>query len=232
MGSDLNHQLSPSVITYRLAFLGSQHVGKSSLITRYLFNSVREDYVPTYEDQFTQQVTVDGVDCEVEILDTPGSEETFYKVLVAQSVMVQGNRESQAVLEGCKKIIDRDAILLVYDITNKDSFTQLESYYQFILDSYNHIMKRLSGAATKEFPPVVICGTKCDLERGVDRETAERYASNKNCPYIEATSKEQESASEVFEMVIRELRKRKIKKRETLLMKSQSSSDQCGCFIF
>lgn len=69
-------------------------MGKSSLITRYLFNSVREDYVPTYEDQFTQQVTVDGLDCELEILDTPGNEETFYKVLVAQSVMLQNNRES------------------------------------------------------------------------------------------------------------------------------------------
>jgi len=53
MGTDLNHQLSSSLVTYRLAFLGAQRVGKSSLITRYLFNSVRDDYVPTYEDQFT-----------------------------------------------------------------------------------------------------------------------------------------------------------------------------------
>lgn len=72
------------------------------------------------------------------------------------------------MLESCKKIIDRDAIVIVYDTTNQESFNQIESYFQFVQESYNHIMKRLSGAASKDFPPMIICGTKCDLERVVD----------------------------------------------------------------
>lgn len=73
------------------------------------------------------------------------------------------------MMEGCKKIIDREAVILVYDVTNRDSFNQLETYYQFLLDSHSHIMKRLSGAASKELPTLVICGAKCDLERAVDK---------------------------------------------------------------
>ena len=64
--------------------LGGEQSGKSALACRYLFGSFREDHVPTLEDIYTQTVNVDQIDCELEIMDTPGSEEMFYKVLIQE----------------------------------------------------------------------------------------------------------------------------------------------------
>lgn len=38
------------------------------------------------EDLFTKEVSIDSSPCDLEILDTPGSEEMFYKVLIEEHV--------------------------------------------------------------------------------------------------------------------------------------------------
>lgn len=40
--------------------------------------------MPTIEDHYSKVITLDGYETEVEILDTPGSEEMFYKVLIQE----------------------------------------------------------------------------------------------------------------------------------------------------
>lgn len=43
----------------------------------------------TLEDIYNQSVTIDGMDCEVEVLDTAGREELFYKQMVATSSLMR-----------------------------------------------------------------------------------------------------------------------------------------------
>ena len=63
-------------------------MGKSALASRYLFGVIREEHVPTYEDTYLKTVVVDGEECEIEVIDTPGREEDFYKVLVHDDTLV------------------------------------------------------------------------------------------------------------------------------------------------
>jgi predicted GTPase len=69
---------------YKVAFLGFEGCGKSALVCRYVFGSYRVDHMPTVEDIYTKEVLVDGGSCDLEILDTPGNEEMFYKVLIQE----------------------------------------------------------------------------------------------------------------------------------------------------
>lgn len=82
MMSALTLKEHASLPVYKIAILGVTNTGKSNIVCQYLFGTPRLDHIPTFEDNYTQNVRIDNEECELEILDTPGAEETFYKVLV------------------------------------------------------------------------------------------------------------------------------------------------------
>jgi len=67
---------------YKIGLFGTAQVGKSALISRYIFKNYRQDYIPTFEDNFCATAKVDGIESDLEILDTPGSEEAFYNLFI------------------------------------------------------------------------------------------------------------------------------------------------------
>jgi GTPase SAR1 family protein len=173
--SDMNHL---KTALYKFAILGLSGVGKSALVCNYLFGQLRHEHNITIEDIYNQQVTIDGMDCEVEVLDTAGREELFYKQMISTSVLmrksiqqleVKGIR-SESVTEGTAsylrqedRITDRDAIVLVYDITEPESFGSLEGLYKFVADSFGLLHQSSLAGASRPFPPVLIVGNKSDL---------------------------------------------------------------------
>ena len=72
---------------YKIGVFGTAQVGKSALISRFIFNSYREDYIPTYEDNFHTSTKIDGMESEINILDTPGSEEAFYNLYIKDQIL-------------------------------------------------------------------------------------------------------------------------------------------------
>ena len=59
----------------RIAILGAAAVGKSSITSRFVYNTFSNEYLPTIEDEHHQVLHVDGKAYYLEILDTSGQDE-------------------------------------------------------------------------------------------------------------------------------------------------------------
>jgi GTPase KRas protein len=70
-----------SITEYKIVVVGDGGVGKTSLISKFVFSNFVAEYDPTIEELFRKQVTVDGEAC---ILDITG---TFLKYLVLSFLM-------------------------------------------------------------------------------------------------------------------------------------------------
>ena len=55
--------------------VGSGGVGKSALTLQYMYGDFPEEYDPTKADSYKKKITLDGVEVNVDILDTAGQEE-------------------------------------------------------------------------------------------------------------------------------------------------------------
>jgi len=90
----------------KIAVLGKGMVGKSSLTYKYINYNTPKDHDPTIEDKYSTVTTVNGINCEVEILDTAGQDDF-------QSLMNYW-------------ISFGEAFVLVYAINDRESFNGLE----------------------------------------------------------------------------------------------------------
>jgi len=106
----------------KIGVFGISNVGKSALITRFIFNTYRAEYIPTYEDNFKATAQVDGVESDLELLDTPGTEEAFYNLFIKNQLIPSEKNPKN-------RLIELDAYFLVYDTTNQDSFKALEPFH-------------------------------------------------------------------------------------------------------
>jgi len=55
--------------------VGSGGVGKSALTLKFMYGDFVEEYDPTKADSYRKKVAVDGVESQIDILDTAGQEE-------------------------------------------------------------------------------------------------------------------------------------------------------------
>ena len=96
-------------------------------------------------------------------------------------------------------------MLLVYDITNRESFERI-SYW----------MKKIKEQNKKEaaafFPQMVLVGNKADLETGpngsqrvVTKEEGEKKAEEYGMGFIEASAKDDYNVKEAFMMVLKKI---------------------------
>ena len=56
--------------------------------------------------------------------------------------------------------------------------------------------------------PIILVGTKMDKDRNVNFDLGERVATIHKSPYIECSSYTGENIDDVFELLVRELRKK------------------------
>lgn len=73
--------------SFKIGVFGIANIGKSTLITLFIFNTFRSEYIPTYEDNFKVSTQVDGFESELELLDTPGTEEAFYNLFIKDQLI-------------------------------------------------------------------------------------------------------------------------------------------------
>ncbi|EAX88924.1 small GTP-binding protein, putative [Trichomonas vaginalis G3] len=162
-----------------LVVFGSGAVGKSAMTLRYTCGNFIEDYDPTIEDQYSKDITIDNVTYKCEILDTAGEEEFIQMRL---PYIRKGN-----------------AFLLVYSITFRQSFDEIEHLHRDILHN----------KGTTDVP-IVICGNKCDLEdnRIVSKSEGEVLAQQLKCPFMETSAKTEYNITNAFQTALREYIKR------------------------
>jgi Ras-related protein Rab-5C len=169
---------SSRVHHFKLVLLGDTAVGKSCLVVRFVRDEFFEFQEPTIGAAFlTQTVALDDSTVKFEIWDTAGQER--YRSLAPM------------YYRGAA------AAIVVYDITNPDSFTGAKSW-----------VKELQRRGD---PNVVIAlaGNKADLEsrRKVEFEEANSYAEENGILHLETSAKNANNVKALFVEIAKKLPK-------------------------
>ncbi|KFD54328.1 hypothetical protein M514_04870 [Trichuris suis] len=143
----------------KLVLVGPTGVGKTSIVTRYNGGGFSAHLSPTIGASFCRaEMQVGGINLLIQIWDTAGQER-----FRAMAPMYYRNT---------------DAALIVYDITNRDSFDAVKSW----IDELNRNIDK----------PFAMCivGNKRDLDplRAVPTEVAKRLAESSNALFFETSA--------------------------------------------
>jgi len=172
-------------IRIKILSLGSENVGKSCVIKRFCEGRFVSKYITTIGvDYGVKPVQVLGNNVKVNFFDTSGGNE--YK-----DIRVEFYKDAQAVI-------------VVYDVTNRKSFTDLDSWLEEA-DSYNCPLSK--NAKAGETPFVIVCANKTDLPRRVvSQEDGLDFAHRHGMYYYETSAATGDSVSEaltfLFEKVV------------------------------
>ena len=161
--------ISPEIPKHKLIFLGDQSVGKSCIMNRFMNDTFTEDYQATIGLDFqSKNVQIDNQDIHLLLYDTAGQEK--FRSLIPMYTR------------------DANIILLVYDISNKDSFVNLSQW-----------LKDLTNVNMDE---VILCivGNKIDLndKRAVNAEEGKKFAEERGFIFQEISAKTGEGFSDLF----------------------------------
>jgi len=163
---------------FKLVLLGESAVGKSSLVLRFVKGQFHEYQESTIGAAFlTQTVCFDDTTVKFEIWDTAGQERYH-------SLAPMYYRGSQAAI-------------VVYDITNPESFTRAKSW-----------VKELHRQASANIV-ISLAGNKADLgnKRMVEYDEAQAYAEENGLLFMETSAKTAMNVNELFLAIAKKLPK-------------------------
>ena len=145
----------------QLLILGDLSVGKSSFIYRFIYDKFNpEEMQESKLDSKTSDIKIDKKNIRVQLWDTVGQEK--YKAISRNLILkMQG-------------------IILLFDITNKDSYNNIKTWIDLI--------KEVGGKKL----PILIVGNKIDLEeeRLIKKEEAKAHFKKEKIKYVETSCKE------------------------------------------
>jgi Ras-related protein Rab-6A len=154
---------------YKLILLGDQGVGKSCILNRFLNDTFIEDYQATIGLDFqSKNVQIENQDIHLLLYDTAGQEK--FRSLIPMYTR------------------DANIILLVYDISNKDTFNHLPDW-----------IRDLTNVNIKEVIFVIVAN-KIDLnaQRAVTLEEGQKFAEEHDFLFQEISAKTGVGFSELF----------------------------------
>ncbi|XP_023665547.1 ras-related protein Rab-6A isoform X1 [Paramormyrops kingsleyae] len=157
---------------FKLVFLGEQSVGKTSLITRFMYDSFDNTYQATIGIDFlSKTMYLEDRTIRLQLWDTAGQER--FRSLIPSYIR------------------DSAAAVVVYDITNVNSFQQTTKW--------------IDDVRTERGSDVIIMlvGNKTDLadKRQVSIEEGEKKAKELNVMFIETSAKAGYNVKQLFRRV-------------------------------
>ena len=167
-------------VLIKLLILGNSTVGKSNYIHRF----IEEEFNPVH-------VSTVGFDFKTKICEVPN----LNKRIKFQIWDTAGQEKYMSINKTLFQKVQ--GIILMYDITNKESFNNLDIWMEAIKENSNE-------------SPVILIGNKIDLEseRVVTKTKGENYAKQNNIHFFESSGKSGENVSESFfflvELIINE----------------------------
>ena len=145
----------------KIGLLGDEKVGKTSIINSFFDIEFKEDYINTIgSDRFKKiQHLDDGEEVKLAVWDTAG-QERFRSISLKAERYVEG-------------------IILVFDVTNRKSFDNIERWITDINENINN-------------PIIILFGNKVDVDKekwSLNEKEIESFAKKKNLEYFEISAK-------------------------------------------
>ena len=163
--------------SYKVLLLGNSYVGKTCILLRFSEDIFKENYDVTIGLNYRiKSMTVENNPIKMQIWDTSGEEK--FKAIA--------------------KNFYRGAhgVLLVYDICQKNSFLDVKSWIEQIIEN-----------ADNDDIVMILCGNKCDneKERKISKEEGENLAKNYGIPFFECSAKNNININEMFETMAQKI---------------------------
>jgi len=197
---------------YKVVFLGKQSVGKTSLITRFMYDSFDNTYQATIGIDFlSKTMYLEDRTVRLQLWDTAGQER--FRSLIPSYIR------------------DSTVAVVVYDVTNVNSFQQTSKWIDDVRSERgNDVIIMLVGNKTD-----------LSDKRQVSIDEGERKAAELNVMFIETSAKTGYNVKQLFRRVAAALPGMEVKEEtETMVevnLQKQPNSEQpekpsaagCGC---
>ncbi len=155
---------------FKIVVIGDPSVGKTTLILRYVDNAFRKSYLPTI-----------GVNVSVKkvLIDDKVVSLSFFDVAGQQEFRLMRRSFYQGV----------DGALIIFDVTNRDSFQNLE-----------HWISDVGQEFPTKVPRGFVVGNKIDREsdRVITKEDGMKIAQKYGLNYVETSAKNGENVNDTF----------------------------------
>mmetsp|Transcript_862 Transcript_862/g.1722 ORF Transcript_862/g.1722 Transcript_862/m.1722 type:complete len:211 (+) Transcript_862:42-674(+) len=164
---------------YKFVFLGEQSVGKTSTITRFMYDTFDSNYQATIGIDFlSKTMHLEDRSLRLQLWDTAGQER--FRSLIPSYIR------------------DSSVAVIMYDVTNKASFLNTVKWIEDV-----DAEKKGSGRDIV----IMLVGNKVDLEekREVSQEEGKKMAEEHSVMFMEASAKTGQNVQEVFREIARNL---------------------------
>ena len=169
-------------IKFKIVVIGEANVGKTSIVQQFVNHKFEETYEETIGVEFLNKTfKVNDKIIKIEIWDTAGSE---------RFASITKNYYRGA-----------DGALIVYDITNKTTFDNVENWFNELKN------------ACKEEAFIILIGNKNDLEnqRQVSNNMLINLGKNLGIAVMETSAKDDYNINESFYLLIKEIYRKFVK---------------------
>ena len=162
-------------IKIKIILLGDSSVGKTTILCNYIDNTYNEDVTPTVGlENRVKTIDIRGLKAKIQLWDIAGQEK--YNSMTQQYFH------------------NTDGILLVFDLTNKDSFSRIKKWLTEIKNNSDHhrVKKLLIGNKSDLKDKIKV--SQDDIDNLINKE--------KGLKYLEVSAKMNTNVSKAFENLI------------------------------
>ena len=163
---------------FKIVTIGQSSVGKTSIILRYTENTFNKNTLLTTlgVDYKTKEIKIENRKVSLSIWDTAGQEKF--------------NHLTKQYYKGA------DGVLLVFDLTNKDSYNKLQFWYDEVK---NHLQLSEIG--------LILIGNKSDdiEHREISQNQGNEFASKLLASYLEVSAATKDNINQSFKLLILEI---------------------------
>ena len=164
---------SSNIENYKIAIIGNQHVGKTTILSRYKYEATDDVYAPTVGIDFlTKNVFLEDKTIRLIMWDTAGQER--FKSLIPSYLK------------------NANCVILTYDITDKSSFNSLGKWLSDVKDNV------VEGT----FIILCGNKIDLNNKRVVNKEEGEKFAKENNIAFAETSATTGQGINELFNTIL------------------------------